>query len=339
MSARRGTIETTTGGARVAYPYRAAPDRARERRNRFPIHGYTGANGGGKTMAAVFDSLPTLAAGRPIVSTCRILDPITGEPHPLWVPLDDFRLLLELSYCDVILDEVTGVASSLDSAGLPSAVLNHLMQLRKADVTVRWTTPNWRRADIGIREVTQGLTTCIGLAPSTVTVTSEDGLVRRWRPRRLFSWKTYDAQMFDEWSAAKERSSSKSHRLRPVARQLLWGPGAVVRDCYDTYEHALTLGVVSERGLCMDCGAARPAKRCKCGDDGPSHDDSHGMRLWRALDSARRLGGSPALDRFIESLDPGDDYAPEDEAISPTRVLIPETDDTPAVVLEPSATV
>lgn len=128
----------------VRVPLRAADVRARNRRNGFAIHAYTGSNGGGKTMAAVYDSLPSLAAGRPIVSTCRILDPTTGEPHPLWVPLDDFRVLLELEYCDVILDEVTGVASSRDSAGMPSLVLNHLMQLRKGDVTVRWTTPNWR---------------------------------------------------------------------------------------------------------------------------------------------------------------------------------------------------
>jgi len=343
----------TASGARVATPYRAAADRAREKRNRLPIHGYTGSNGGGKTMAAVYDSLPTLAAGRPIVSTCRILDPVTGEPHPLWVPLDDFRLVLELGFCDVILDEVTGVASSRDSAGMPSAVLNHLMQLRKADVTVRWTTPNWRRADVGIREVTQGLTTCIGLMPTTVTEVTDDGLVRRWRPRRMFSWKTYDAQSFDEWSAAKEKSSSKAHRLRPTARQVFWGPGAIVRDCYDTYEHALTLGVVSDRGLCMDCGAARPAKRCQCDKrdkDGnlvhePTHDDTPGMVKWRALDAARRNPQSAAFDRYVEEAEDRDELgalAGNDRLVRKyvadvsEPVLIPETDDTPAVLLDPT---
>lgn len=143
------SMQRTTSGARLRTPLKPADIRARARRNGFPIHGYTGSNGGGKTMCAVFDSLPTLAAGRPVVSTCRILDPTTGKPHPLWVPLDDFRLLLELEHCDVILDEVTGVASSRDAMGLPSAVLNHLMQLRKADVTLRWTTPNWVGAPSG----------------------------------------------------------------------------------------------------------------------------------------------------------------------------------------------
>lgn len=315
-------------GLRVAQPLRAARVAARDKRNGFSIHGYTGSNGGGKTMCAVYDSLPTLAAGRPIVSTCRILDPATGLPHPLWVPLDDFRLLLELSFCDVILDEVTGVASSRDSAGMPSAVLNALMQLRKVDVTVRWTTPNWKRADTGIREVTQGLTTAIGLMPSTQRVVSEDGLERRWRPRRAFLWRTYDAKNFDEWTTAKERSSSKSHRIRPVARQVMWGPGSLVRECYDTYETAITLGVVSESGLCMDCGGKRRARQCSCGD-APVHDPSNGMLRWRDLDSTRRATWTRQDPLTLAAT------AALDEDYSPDRYLIPETDDTPGVVVEP----
>lgn len=289
--------------------------KARDRRNSFSIAGYTGANGGGKTMCAVYDSLPTLAVGRPIVSTCRILDPVTGEPHPLWVPLDDFRVLLEVEFCDVILDEVTGVASSRESAGLPSAVLNHLMQLRKRDVTVRFTTPNWKRADTAIREVCQGLTTCQGFAPDNVTVVTEDGLTRSWRPKRGHIWRTYDAKNFDEWSTAKERSSSKSHRLKPVARQVVWGPHLHAREFYDTYENALTVGVVSEAGLCMTCGYKRRAPTCKCtGDAHETHDDSYGMERWREV-HARRLAA----------------LVPEGRSEVATFA---ETDETPAVAVE-----
>lgn len=315
----------TKGGASILWPMKAARVKQRDRRNGFPIHGYTGSNGGGKTMCAVYDSLPTLAAGRPIVSTCRILDPTTGEPHPLWVPLDDFRLLLELEYCDVILDEVTGVASSRDSAGMPSAVLNHLMQLRKGDVQVRWTTPNWRRADTGIREVTQGLTTAVGLVPETTQVISPDGLVRKWRPRRAFVWRTYDAKNFDEWSAAKERSTQKQYRLRPVATQILWGPGAPVRDFYDTYENALTLGVVSEAGLCMDCGGKKRPKQCSCSKVEPVKDPSPGMLRWREVDAARR-----GRIRSHEVEEPSKTDPGEDDRL----VIFPETDDTPAVALD-----
>lgn len=134
---------TTESGVRVAEPFAVGNVRQRKRRNGFSIMAYTGINGGGKTMCAVYDALPALAKGRPIVSTCRILDPVTREAHPLWVRLDDYRLLLEVEHCVVILDEVTGVASSRESAGLPSSVLNRTQQLRKIDVIMKWTTPNW----------------------------------------------------------------------------------------------------------------------------------------------------------------------------------------------------
>jgi hypothetical protein len=313
-------IQTHTGKP-LAVPLRAANVKGRTKRNAFPIHGYTGANGGGKTMAAVYDSLPTLAAGRPVVSSCRILDPATGLPHPLWVPLDDYRIIPELRLCDLIFDEVTGLASARDSASMPSTILNELMQLRKDDVTIRWTTPNWKRADTGIREVTQALTTCTGFAPSSQRTVTDDGLVRQWRQRRGFLWRTYDAKNFDEWTQAKERSSSKSHRIRPIARQVFWGPGSLVHDCYDTYETALTLGAVSDHGMCLDCGGNRPRKKCTCDPDTPVDAPSAGMRLWRELDRARsnRMPTNGEVARLLEQ---------------PELHLIPETDDTPGVVVE-----
>jgi hypothetical protein len=307
---------------KVAEPFRTAKVKARSIRRSFEIHGYTGSNGGGKSLAAVYDSLPTLAAGRPIVSTVRILDPATGEPHPLWIPLDDFRTLLEVEFCDVILDEVTGVASSRDSAGMPSAVLNHLMQLRRRDVSLRWTTPNWKRADTGIREVTRGLTTCVGLVPEPAPK-SDDGLDRIWRSRRLFFWRTFDAKDFDEWSTAKERSSSKQHRLKPAARQFVWrgalwkgGPSLIAGHAYDTFDQVLSLGVVSDAGLCMDCGGKRTAKRCNCDKlaEGEviDHDPSPGQLAWREFDAARVANGT-------------------------RPVLLDETDDTPGVLVDTSA--
>lgn len=289
----------------VSDPFRTAPVKARRIRRSFEIHAYVGANGGGKSMAAVYDSLPSLAAGRPIVSTVRILDPATGQPHPLWIPLDDFRVLLEVERADVIMDEVTGVASSRESAGMPAAVANHLMQLRRRDVALRWTAPNWRRADTLIREVSRGITTCVGLVPESAPVL-EDGSDRLWRSRRLFVWRSYDAKNFDEWSTAKERSSSKSHRIRPVARQAVWRPGLLAAECYDTFDQVLTLGVVSDAGLCMDCGGRRRAKSCSCSGEDVVRDPSLGMLAWRRFASARAA----------------------------SRVEIPETDDTPGVVLD-----
>lgn len=250
------------------------PNRARNKRRAFPIHAYIGANGGGKSLAAVYDTLPSLAAGRSVASTVRILDPATGEPHPLWIPLDDFRTLLNVEFCDVILDEVTGVASSRESAGMPAAVANHLVQLRRRDVVLRWTAPSWKRADVIIRECSQAVTLCMGFVGERV---EDDGTDRMWSSRRLFFWRTYDAFAFDEWSAYRKE------RARPVARQLFWRPGSTAQAAYDTFDSVLSLGAVSEGGLCMDCGGKRTHRRCGC---------------------------------------------------PPKRVYVPETDETPAVILE-----
>lgn len=290
----------------VSRPFRTAPVKARSLRRGFPIMAYVGANGGGKSLAAVYDTLPTLAAGRPVVSTVRILDPATGLPHPLWVQLDDFRVLLEVEFCDVILDEVTGVASSRESAGLPAAVANHLMQLRRRDVALRWTAPNWKRADTLIREVSQGITTCSGFAPEAAPAVA--GQDRMWKSRRGFFWRSYDAKNFDEWSTAKERSSSKAHRLRPTARQIVWrnkffgAPSLIAADSYDTFDAVLSLGAVNDAGLCMDCGGKRRARTCGCVPGQPGTAPSDGMLRWRDLGAG--------------------------------NVLIDETDDTPAVLVD-----
>lgn len=276
---------------RYADTLRVAPVKARRRRRSFPIHAYIGANGGGKSLAAVYDTLPTLAAGRPVVSTVRFLDPLTGEPHPLWVPLDDFRTLLEVEFCDVILDEVTGVASSRESAGMPAAVANHLVQLRRRDIALRWTAPSWKRADTIIRECSQGVTLCMGFIPEPVK--SDDG-ERLWSSKRLFYWRTYDAAAFDEWS------THRKEKVRPSARQLFWRPGSMATDAYDTFDAVLTLGTVTDAGLCMECGGHRQRTRCGC--ERP----------------AARPRPRPVSGRG-------------------TRFLIPETDDTPAVVVETPA--
>ena len=47
---------------------------ARARRRMYPIHFYVGRNGAGKSLAAVYDTMPDLDAGLPCLSTVRLLD-------------------------------------------------------------------------------------------------------------------------------------------------------------------------------------------------------------------------------------------------------------------------
>lgn len=298
-------VVTGPAGVRVSQPFKTAPSKARRLRRGYEIHAYVGSNGGGKSLAMVYDSLPSLAAGRPVVSTVRILDPATGLPHPLWIPLDDFRTLLEVERCDVLMDEVTGVAGARDAMGLPSAVNNHIQQMRRADVALRWTCPNWLGADVSIRRVSRAVTTCVGLMPEPAPKATEDEADRIWRSRRLFVWRSYDAQQFEEWTVTREKSRQKGARQRPFARQVVWRPGMLAASAYDTFDGVLSLGVVSEAGLCMDCGGKRTAKRCSCTGEPQPHDLTAGQQAWRDFAAA--------------------------------RVLIEETDDTPAVMVEEPA--
>lgn len=286
--------------------------RGRAMRRSWAIHGYVGANGGGKSAAMIWDTIPSLRSGRPVLSTVRLLDfdnprpcegwrterdgtrvvcevchldherlinwsppepvvdPETGEfvpgeveplayvhghAHPLWTPFTEWAQLIEWRAGDVLMDEVTGVASSRESHSMPAPVANQLMQLRRSDVVVRWSAPNWKRADILIREVSQAVTHCRGYLPKVAA-----GQDRMWRQRRLFRWKTYDADLFEDFTVGKRE------QLGSLVRDWHWGPRSPSFSAYDTYDQVLSIGTVSDAGRCYHCGGKRAAPECSCHD-------------------------------------------------------------------------
>lgn len=233
------------------------------RRRAYPIRAYIGSNGGGKSLAAVHDALHALDHGRPVLSNVALYDPDTGRPHRLWVPLRSFGQLMEARGCDVLLDEVTGVASSREASSMPPQVANLLVQLRRRDVTLSWTTPAWNRADKIIREVTQLVVVCRGYAADKSAALS--GGVD-WRPKRLFRWVAFDASSFDEWSASMGDTSRKRHAVR-VSRQWFWRPGSRASEAYHTMEDVAVLGhSISVGGTCLTCGGRRRVPACTCSD-------------------------------------------------------------------------
>ena len=303
--------------------------RKRETRRAFPITGYVGANGGGKSAAMVWDTLPSLESGRPVLSTVRLLDyddprpcdgceeeghlrPVYGPPligdalaayvqrvadaegcdpsevpdsaipvrdsngfplrevigsevhrqaHPLYVPLREWQQLLDARSCDVLLDEVTGIASSRESQGMPAPVANKLVQLRRADVVVRWSAPAWARADKIIRECSQSVTYCRGFFSKTHR---DEGGARLWSQRRLFKWSTYDAMAFEDFTAGKRED------LSTEVTDWHWGPKSPAFVAYDTYDAVSTVGTVSDAGRCYRCGGRRPIPSCSCEDHAPT---------------------------------------------------------------------
>lgn len=230
-----------------------------QRRRGVPIMAYVGPNGSGKSLAAVRDTLPSLERGRRVLSTVQLLDKSTGKPHPLCELFTDWRQLLAAEHCDVLMDEVTGIASSRDSSALPSEVANVLVQLRKRDVQLRWTTPSWSRADRIIREVTQAVTLCTGMVPDR-SVLKTDSDVGLWLPNRLFRLVTIDAAALED-----ELSETKREKARRLAWELWWGPGSDAFDSYETRGAVTTVGDTLQKGICFVCGGLRSPDRCKGG--------------------------------------------------------------------------
>jgi hypothetical protein len=286
--------------------------RKRAERRGWPIMGYVGPNGSGKSAMMVWDTLPSLEAGRPVLGTVRLLDylnprecddraceadPLSGhymralpEPHvveaafavepdplrrvelmrelgeitgvhraahPLWIALTDWQQVLDARGVDLLLDEVTGSASSRESASLPAPIANRLVQLRRNDVVVRWSGPAWARADKILRECSQAVTYCRGRMPKR---SDEPGASRMWRRRRLFVAKTYDAQEFEDFTVGKREE------LPVLTRDLHWGPGSPAFAAYDTMDSVLTVGTVTETGTCYRCGGGRTRPSCQCAD-------------------------------------------------------------------------
>lgn len=307
--------------------------RARLKRRGYPIAAFCGPNGTGKSAIMVYDTLPSLEAGRPVLSTVRLLD--YADPHlcgdrpwdrcddlinherervdtvvdKLWSP-EVFRdlpevLLLserdaEVAYAaspdvrsqvpsgvmvrhraahrlyskltafgqvvdwhdgDILLDEVTGIASSREFSSMPPQIANMLVQLRRRNVCLRWSSPAWGRSDKIIREVSQSVTLTSAFLPKRiVSVPGEPP--RLWRERRLFWARTFDAQHFDEFDAHRADGD-----LKPVVRAMYWGPGAAMFGAYDTYDAVSALGSSDmASGACLTCGGRRRAVPCGCDD-------------------------------------------------------------------------
>lgn len=267
------------------------------RRRQFPIAACVGSNGGGKSMIAVHDILPSLEVGRPVLSTVRFLDyenprpcpggascddpanhliqrykrvPVpdmpghweevpSGRPvihsavHPLYIKLTDYQQLLDFRSGDVLLDEVTGIASSRESQSMPAPIANWLVQLRKRDIRLTWTTPNWARADKIMREVTQIVTNCYGMAAVRAT---DEGGAKIWGQRRMFLWKSYDASQFDDWT------SNKRDKVESFGMQRFYRPGSKTERAYDTLDTVAVIGATDDSGRCLHCHKQKKKEYC-----------------------------------------------------------------------------
>ncbi len=228
------------------------------RRRSTGIHGYVGLNGAGKSAAMVRDTIPSLRKGRRVLSTVPILDPSTGEPHPLYIPFTEWPQLIEARGVDVLMDEMTGIAGARQAMSMPVEVQAILDKLRKSDLVVRWSAPDWSRADSIMRDNTQAVTYCDGYLSKRTDRRSSDGEARLWPPKRLFRLRTYDPR------EASDFTPSGLRRMRALAVEWWWGPGSMVFDTYDTSAPVNRVGMILDSGRCVHCGGRRAIPACSC---------------------------------------------------------------------------
>jgi hypothetical protein len=270
------------------------------KRSSLPIMAYVGGNGHGKDLAMVHDTIPTLLAGQPALSTVRLRDwlapcrvcgsnPCEVEcgkrdwpDHPLWIPFRGFSDLLEFREGDVLMSEVQGVASAREHQGLPYEVANFLRKFRHYDVRLRWNAPDFAAPDAVIRRVTQAVTICKGSwgTPHALPCTEcgechvgprrackSKGRQRLWPDNRFFTWRTYDRSEFESWETAQANTQVRGgKRLKPLVVQHYRRTAGFVQEVYDTYGEVLSLGSADAAGVCITCGGARQRRKCVCAD-------------------------------------------------------------------------
>jgi hypothetical protein len=273
-------------------------------RRSLPIRAYVGPNGHGKSLCAVLDLMPSLERGRLVLSTVPLLDWLAvPDPdvyerdeslglwlhrqsgvqwkrptHPNYRRLTEWHELMEAENCDVLLDDVAGVASSRQSSGMPAAIEKLLQKLRHDDITLSWTAPAWARADLVIRETTQGVTVSEGSRPARVE--TDD---RLWKRNRQFEWSTYDAKLYTDWTEGKRE------KARRLCSQRYWRVGKSAEIAYDSLGGVDTITSVTDAGRCVGCGGTRRAPACTCQDylDKMAEAESQrGARKRSAHDSA-----------------------------------------------------
>jgi hypothetical protein len=240
----------------------------------FAIRAYVGPNGGGKTLAMIeSQAVRSWERGRPVVANLQLYPERLGFSADLFEPLITWRQIPDLAGCTLLLDEISSVLPSRQAMSVPPQLVRILNQLRKGDVDLGWTAPNWARCDVLLREVTQAVTVCRSSFPDRWQREQEQRMFPRarrnetggrlayeagWLPNRLFTFTTYDALEFDEFTYAAVKD------VKPRAVQRYWRSRHLAHTAYGTLDAVGLLDHLDDVGVCVICGGQRKRPQCKC---------------------------------------------------------------------------
>lgn len=210
-----------------------------------PVVAFTGINGAGKTLLAVTSAIADMRAGRPVYSTVPIRY-VTPEGEVLEsIPLVSLLQLAALQDCTVLLDDIAVMFSSTTAtSSLPAEIEVFFHTARHRRVTVRWTAPDWMRAQTLVRGATQA---CVNVVPLLRDTLAGDF----WPTPRLVALGVADTTI-----GKKDATPSVVSRraVRVPTRLAGWG-------AYDSEAPTPLLGVRSSRGVCLACYGTIPAPR------------------------------------------------------------------------------
>lgn len=273
----------------------------RSRRLNWPIAGYVGPNGSGKTCMAVWDSLPALMEGRPVLSTVRLLD--FANPRPCegfrtagafdafaGDPDDPGVWTFETVDC-----ELCGTGRSHGQAHpfwLPFREWRDLMFAGKCDALMDEVTGvassresqslpapvanalvQMRRRDIVIRWTAPAwaradkiIRECSQVVNNCTGYLPKEA--RSGEGELVRRWRTRRLFRVTTYDATlfEDFTSGKREQLGPLLRDWHYGPWSPAFKAYDTLDAVLSIGTVTDAGRCYDCGGSRKAPECSCGE-------------------------------------------------------------------------
>jgi hypothetical protein len=248
----------------------------------------------------IYDTIPSLDHGRPVLSNVRLTDFRDPRPCPGGPACDDpaghFRMRRSVErdadgvirFSQFQTDEVHPAAHPFY---VPFLDYSQLVDWRDGDVLldevagvassresgsmpfqVANLLQQLRRRNIAMRWTAPAWPRADKIIRE---VTQAVHLCVGWAPKRRphvegeapSMWQDRRAFTVKTYDAAlmDEFTLDDSVSLEADVTQRMWRPGALVNDAYDTNAPVASLGWASESGMCLGCGGKRPIPKCSCG--------------------------------------------------------------------------